>query len=293
MLGGMRKDRLILGALLVGGCASAPPPMPIGDTYVEAWKQSPPTSVSGKLYGADGQLVTQPATVEVKVVDDREATIYDQTVDVSAGAYRLDGVPEPATTTITATVKGWTPRTRTYAEGDIQEQWAGFPAAYGPDHDKHNGEPLLYDFGGPALSGEDPFAPGYFLALDLSVPEYATAEVSGDVYDQAGNVVPDSAGVEVFADTADGKFQHVVAVKDGAYHVIGAPAGVPLLLEAYTGLPKQSVARRLAVLVPLAVLGHGNIMNFGGPASPDDPDAPVHPLPSPSPMDDLPRPSPL
>lgn len=265
------------------------PPGNVIAPSVASWQCPPATLLSGKVYDGAGKPVPPGGTVQVKVTTDAGIVIYDRSVPIIEGAYRLDDVPEPATTEVTARVPGWPPRTRGDGIGSLQIKWAGYPkgAVSGDVFTDTQGAPLVYNFGGPATA-TDPDAPAYFLAPDLTAPEMASAKLSGRVYDQTGRAVPDHVGAKIIVDASprggSPAFHAQVDVRDGTYSVEGVPTGVPVSVDLRINPIYPLRAPRQAVLIPLKISGHENVLNFGGPATPDDPEAPDHPFPSPEPV---------
>jgi hypothetical protein len=221
--------------------------------------------------------------------------IYQKTVPVRDGAYALDDVPEPADTEITASVPGWPTRTRTDRTGGIQARWAGALSgpASGDALEKTQNAPLTYNFGGPKTP-EDPDAPAYFLSAGANEAEIAFDTLSGKVYDQNGQPVPDAVGAKVIVDAGPGSsrgFHAVAEVKGGAYRLERVPTGVPLTVDLRINPAYVLTAPRSKTLIAQKVSGKPNVVNFGGPATEDDPEAPQHPFPSPVP--DVTGPSPF
>ncbi|MDB5101479.1 MAG: hypothetical protein JWM80_5900 [Cyanobacteria bacterium RYN_339] len=251
--------------------------------FVVSWQCPTGTRFSGRVLDANGRPVPPGATVEIKISTDGGDLLFDKTTPVVDGSYVLDGVPAPATTEITAHVPGWPARTRTDGIGGLQSKWAGYPQ--GPTNgnvfSNTQGDPLIFNFGGPSVP-TDPDAPGYFLAADLDAPDMATATLSGHVYDQQGQLVPDGAGLKVIVSA--GKFRAQVDVHDGSYVIPGVPTGVSASVDLRINPVYPLFSPPNRVLIPPKVLGHANILNFGGPATPEDPEAPKYPYPSPSPQ---------
>jgi hypothetical protein len=238
---------------------------------VVSWQCLPPTRLAGSVFDSAGQPVIEGSTVEVKVTKDNGGVIYDRTVPVVHGQYSLDDVPEPGRATIIiARVPGWPARTRRDGLGS-----------------KSQDTPLIFNFGGPSVPA-DPDGPAYFLARDLDAPDMATTSVSGRVYDLNGQLVPDSAGAKVIVnalrqDTGTPGFQAQVDVHAGLYTIEGVPTGSPASIELRINpVYPLSETGRSVVLIPPRILGHANVLNFGGPATPEDPTAPRYPFPSPS-----------
>jgi hypothetical protein len=261
-------------------------PQPVIAPFVVLWQCPKGTHVSGRVLDAQGQPVPAGATVQVKVTTDMGDPLFDQTVPVTNGDYALDGVPAPASMTVTARVPGWPKRTRSEGVGGLQAKWAGYPK--GPTNGNvftdTQGNPLIFDFGGPALP-TDPDAPAYFLAPDLDAPDMAKAELSGHVYDQTGKLVPDAAGLKVIVSSnGTPAFRAQVDVHGGAYLVPDVPTGVPMTVDLRINPVYPLFGPPSRVLIPPKVLGHPNILNFGGPATSEDPDAPRYPFPSPQPL---------
>ncbi|HEY9720895.1 MAG TPA: hypothetical protein V6D47_02715 [Oscillatoriaceae cyanobacterium] len=262
------------------------PPGNIIAPGVIGWQCPPATTVKGMVYDASGRPVPDGTTIEVTVKSDGGAVIYDRTVPVTKGSYALADVPEPATTEFTVKVPGWPARTRQDGTGGIQVKWAGNPSppVSSDVFTKTQGNPLTYNFGGPSTP-DDPDAPAYFLASDAADPDVAFTTLTGKVYDQNGNLVPDSAGAKVIVDAAsDPKFHAIVTVTGGAYEVDKVPTGVPASVDLRINPVYPLIYPRTMVLIAPKISGKPNVVNFGGPATPDDPDAPKFPFPSPSPL---------
>lgn len=265
--------------------------------YAAFWECPPPTTFRGRLFDEEGRLVTEPAEVRITAYTHAEDVLFEKTVEAVDGSYEVTRVPAPALTEFAVTRKGWPTRIRRERD-QISAQW-GEPRDNASTEEflKRFGEPVTFNFGGPA-SPEDPHAPAFFLSSRLDEASFRTTTLSGAVYDKEGQKVPDSAGAKVIVETMLYRFEHpqhvrkTVEVRDGAYTLPEVPTGTHLSLEIRTNFvyPLNGFTPRWTVLIPPSLSGHPAVVNFGGPATPEDPEAPAHPFPYPAPPNLAPSP---
>lgn len=262
---------------------------PDGKTLAPAfvsWEAGIPTTFQGAVFDEAGRPAPVGTRVRIKVTVDSlagETTYFEDEMPVKDGYYRFDRVPAPASTVIEVMLPSGITRQRGDGHGGMQLKWG---CCGGSDFLEKYGTPLTYNFGGPATP-EDPWAPAFFLSERLADPAFAWTQVSGHVYDQLGNPVPDAAKAIVIVSAVElpshEPFHVKVPVRGGTYSA-RVPIGlVSFDLRVEPGVHVLIHPRPNEILLPEAVTGHPNVVNFGGPATAEDPRAPEFAFPSPQP----------
>lgn len=250
---------------------------------VVSWEAGNPTTLHGKVYDEKGQPVAS-ARVRLTVKQAGGDVYFQGETEVQEGAYRFERVPAPADTDIEVVLPDGTSRQRFDGTGGIQIKWG---CCNGDAWLQNYGQPLTYNFGGPSVP-EDPLAPGYFVSSRLKDPAIATTTVTGQVYDQLGQLVPDHVNAIVIAETEPRwdapPNRRIAKVQSGTYSLT-VPTGVTALdlrIDPGTFVLIHPPSPR--VFLPESLTGKPNVFNFGGPATPDQPDAPQYAFPSPDPV---------
>lgn len=260
--------------------------------YVATWECPPPATVQGRLFDAEGRPVREAARVTVRAYNSAGQLLFERAVDASDGAYRVEEVPEPSTTEIAVTREGWPTRVRREPSSAVSAQWGSMrTSAEIEAFFEKVGSPVSFDFGGTG-SESDPWAKAFSLSSEPAGP----TTLRGRVYDASGEAVVDAEGAIVIATElvpvpGRSPFRAQGAVRGGAYEIEGVPAATHLELDLRTNpvYPLSGFRAREVVLVP----GAAASINFGGPATSEDPDASAHPFPaSPAPGSTGPSPFP-
>lgn len=254
------------------------PPGNVVAPAVISWFSPALVSVSGQLYDDAGAPLSGDASVTLDFPDATPTT--KETVTASGGSYHFARIPESGPMRLTVSRPNWPDRVREIAPGVPRD---GQPT---PSPFATSNTALVFNFGGPATP-EDPDAPAYFLSSRLADPSVAYTTIEGDVRDLHGNLVPSSTGAKVIVGAewlpdTPGAFATTVPVIDGHYQIDHAPTGRRYDFDIRTNLvyPLSGFVER-SVLVKPSLTASATIVNFGGPATSEDPYAPLHPFPSP------------
>lgn len=225
-------------------------------------------SLSGTVF--DEQGVPFPDGVEVRV--STRGFAFNTTVQVSDGRYYVYGAPAGQKLEITAVHQ---------ASGEARRRFVTPQTVYDACGPQGFG---VVNFGGPK-SADDALGHRYPLPQVESRPQQTEAVVSGRVYDIAGNAL-DGVSIVVTSLLSDRPFSAKVASQGGAYVVNGVPAGVPV--EIRVEHPGYSARARADVFFAGEGGRKGNVVNFGGLPTLEDPHAPQYAL-APVPPEELTR----
>jgi hypothetical protein len=227
-------------------------------------------ALSGTVF--DEQGVPFPDGVEVRV--STKGFAFNTTVYVTDGRYWVTGAPAGEKLEITALHQ---------ATGEARRRFVTPAAEF--DDCGPNGFAVV-NFGGPK-SADDPLGHRYPLPTVESTYERKQdgTTVSGAVYDIAGN--PMDARITLTSLLAETPFTATVDAQGGRYVVNQVPAGVPMEIRAEAD--GYSARARADVFFEGEGGRKGNVVNFGGDPSVEDPYAPQYAL-APTPPEDLVRP---
>lgn len=245
-----------------------------------AWFVPPPCrpsaqsqlSLSGTVF--DEQGVPFPDGVEVRV--STRGFAFNTTVQVSDGRYWVYGAPAGEKLEITAVHQ---------ASGEARRR---FVTPAGSFNDCGPQGFAVVNFGGPK-SPDDALGHRYPLPTVDSTYKQERAVVSGQVYDIGGNPMEDVT-VTLTSLLADVPYKATVQTAGGAYVVNEVPTGVPI--EIRVEHPSYHARARADVFFAGDAGRKGNVVNFGGDPSIEDPYAPQYGL-APLPPDTITGPVPV
>lgn len=227
-------------------------------------------SLGGTVF--DEQGVPFPDGVEVRV--STRGFAFNTTVKVMDGRYWVYDAPAGEKLEITAVHE---------ATGEARRRFVTPAAVY--DDCGPNGFAVV-NFGGPKTADD---ALGHRYPLPTVESGYErkaeTATVTGRVYDIGGNEI--DARVTVTSLLAEVPFEATVDTAGGAYVVNDVPPGVPC--EIRVEHPSYHARARADVFFPGEGGRKGNVVNFGGDPTLEDPYAPQYAL-APVPPETITRP---